>query len=272
MVEALKFNAQPTDSATWERPTSSPCVWGRGDVSGCSRCRVELGQRVKQLQRELAACQQARLVADHRASNATANFDAAMVWQRDLLRGLRELGAELPYEREGHAVTATRVVDAVRDLLRRGEGGRTLGFQRDQHQLLTLPPQGQVTLEDYQPPLSTRPAECSEITETSKQGAPQTTVKHHTLGGNSLDDDGVIRRTVVPSVASISQCDAAVSRQQQKTKTRAPPSATAAGLAVSRFQLGPMLAKMASATAADTMREHAASLPTARAADKLGSG
>ena len=252
VVRGLKFD---------ERPTSSPCFRGRDAVSGCSRCRVELGQRVKQLQRELAACQQARLAADHRASSATANFDAAMAWQRDLLRGLRELGAALPDERDGHAVTATRVVDAVRDLLRRGEGGRTPGFHRDRHQLpaCRVSTQGQVTPEDYQPLSS----------PTAAQGAPQTTVEH-ALGGNSLDDDGVVCRAVVPPVASISQSDAVVSRQQQKPKTHAAPSATAAGLAVTRFQLGPMLAKMASASAADTMRQHAASLPTARAPDKLG--
>eukprot|EP01043_Picozoa_sp_COSAG02_P019905 COSAG02_NODE_970_length_15551_cov_4.985698_15_plen_375_part_00 len=267
VVGARKLDEQPVASATSQRPATSPGFWGRDAVSGCSRCR-DLGQRVRQLQRELAACQQARLVADHRASDASANLDAAMAWQRHLLRGLRELGAALPDERDGRVVSAPQAVDAVRSLLRQRDGVRAVPDGK-RHLSAPTTPTGNETLQ-VRPPLPlSRAAERSDTTEMAEDVDPRLTVREE-LGGSSLDDGSVLRRAV-PAVASTTQSGAPVGRQQPKAPTRTAPSVAAAGIAVTRFQLGPMLAKMASASSADTMRQHATSLPVARAGGKRGS-
>ena len=267
VLGARKLDEQPVASATPQRPATSPGFWGRDAVSGCSRCR-ELGQRVRQLQRELAACQQARLAADHRASGASANLVAAMAWQRHLLCGLRELGAALPDEREGRVVSAAQAVDAVRSLLRQGDGLGAVQYDKQNLSASTIPT-GHETLEARRPLPLSRAAERSDITEMAEDIDPRPTVRDD-MSDSSLDDGSLLRRAAMPAVASTTQSGAPVERQQPKSTTRAAPSVAAAGIAVARFQLGPMLAKMASASSADTMRQHATSLPVGQAGGKRG--
>lgn len=194
-----------------------------------------------------------------------------MAWQHHLLRGLRELGAALPDKRDDRTVSAQQVVDAVRSLLRQGENARARAFQDDKGQLsASTMPSGHERFEERQPLPLPRAAERSEIMEMAEEADPRPTFRDD-LDDSILDDGGAARRVAVPAVASTTQPGASVQRQQRKTPARNAPSVTAAGLAVARFQLGPMLAKMASASAAETMRQHVTSLPAARAGGKRGS-
>ena len=277
----------PVRAPVRQRPTTSPAHWGRGSAgSGCSRCR-ELGPRVRQLQRELAAYQQARLAADHRAHVATERRDAAVAWQRDLLRGLAELGVELPgHQIEEHVPPASQVVEAVRSLLARSEARFGPAVSSGHHQLAARSvstieerwgargPRGGREIADE--PHNARSSPSNDGgSSTGSRRTEQISMRHdeHDLTA-SVTSETATAHTGAPPPQTSARATAAHSHEvvvatppptpprERKAKAAAAAvskgsTATTAGLAVARFQLGPMLAKMASTSAADKLRQHA---------------
>ena len=130
--------AEPAEPALHvERPTSSPGGLGGWPsqsrrvaqpvgAGGCPRCR-ESSHRVRQLQRELGAAQQARLAAEQRLralAERVERGEAAVQWQREMAEGLAALGVVAPRDERLGAPPARLLLQEIERRLR----------QQQQHQ------------------------------------------------------------------------------------------------------------------------------------------
>ena len=258
----LGAKEQPLAPPQRERPTTSPALGG----SGCPRCR-ENAHRVRQLQRELAACQQARLAAEHRTHAQAQQVDETAAWQHDLLRGLASLGVELPpQERPDCAPPTAQVVEAVRRMLAGSQAARPEHSSPRAH----IRPAAQEQQFPQQPGQAASVEEAAPAATKKVRIAPLATVEYEQQQQQRQRQRQPQPQPPAPAPAppaaastfgpeSAAAATAAANAQATPPRVRKPAGGSSsggvksAGLAVARFQLGPMLAKMVSATAAESL-------------------